>query len=217
MCIKVSMTFLVLFVYPDVSCASGSAVWSNNISTLRSSDANKASKDSVDYGTSTYVFSGLPRDSMDVFVIKNKDGIERILLRYYNRYDSITNIDSLFAVISACDFSPIANKRMLSFHIYVLSQTLRNKIDGYVGEYAVESCYRLFCNYPGYFYQHVTYLSSELRDRLTENIVMGLYYNDVEKPQLEQLIQKQKERLPQYEQLIHSFYRSLVELRQLIP
>lgn len=172
-------------------------------------------KDSTDYNVSPYVFNDLPEDSMSLLV--NKKTISRILYRYYNKYASISNQDSLFAVMSACDFSLTADKNILSFYIYVFFHTLENKIDGYIGELVIENSYNLFRNYPGYFYQHIICLNNELKERLAENIIMGFYYRDIEASQIESIVEKHKKIFPQYKLQIDDFLQKIEAIKELIP
>ena len=154
------------------------------------------SKDSTDYSISPYVFDVLQADSMDGFVRSYKDAIGYTLLHYYGKYDSVSNLDSVAAVMSACDFSLKAEKELLPFYIYVFFQALKNKLDGYVGVLVVEKCYELFGNYPGYFYPHFASLKKEVKLNLAEKVAIGFKYRGVDFSQIESIIKKHKIRLP---------------------
>lgn len=180
--------------------------------------AKSISKDSVvDSGTSLYIFDNLPIDSMDCFVGKNKKEIGQTLLRYYGKYNSISDTDSVFAIMSACDFSQKANRGLLSFYIHVLVHALQNKIDGYVGECAIDKCYDLFKNYPGYFYQHLVYLNKTMKEHLAEYIFMGFYYESMDIEQIGLVVTKHLKLFPQYEGQINLFYLMLNDVSKVMP
>lgn len=175
-------------------------------------------KDSVvDSGTSLYIFDNLSIDSMDCFVEKNKKAIGQTLFLYYGKYNSISDIDSVFAVMSACDFSQKADGNLLSFYIHVLTHALQNKIDGYVGECAVDKCYDLFKNHPGYFYQHFVYLNKTMKEHLAEYIFMGFYYDCMDIEQIKLLVTRHLKSFPQYEDQINLFYLMLNDISKVMP
>lgn len=156
-----------------------------------------------DYDVAPCVFDDLPSDSKVKFIHDYKCKFDNVLLRYYDRYATIYEIDTIFEILSLCDFSTKANKESLSFYIHVLFELMKNThIDGYVGEAMVDACYTLFNNYPGVFYQHTRLLERNIQQIFIDNIAMGFYYNDIKEIELDTILKRQEVMLPRLKRQI---------------
>lgn len=155
------------------------------------------------YDISQSVFNDLSLDLKTKFIDRHKDRLNKTLFSYYDRYSEISEIDSIFEILTSCDFSIKADKDLGSFYTYVLFEILKNnKVDGYVGESVTDVCFMLFYNHPGVFYQHIDLADEPTRESLINNVAIGLYYNDMADNELDIILGKQKQMLPGMEKQI---------------
>lgn len=149
------------------------------------------------YEVSLYIFEGLSKDLKNKFVHEHRTTLDDILLRYYDQYATICDLDTVAEVLNSCDFSIKTNRELLSFYIHVLFESLRNAhLDGYVGELMIDACYALFINHPGAFYQHLGLLEKSLQQSFVDSIVRGFYYDDIKEDELDTILKRQEMMLP---------------------
>lgn len=203
--------FLVTLFFVSCSHKNNNSVSERNDSIVINNNQVKSDNDTAlsapvlkpDYYQSEYIFDRLPIDSMYAFVRNHRAQIDEKLYRYYGDYSGINDLDSVFEVMVACDFSPQANKRMLSFYVHVLFEIMKNeKIDGYVAEYESDICFELFSNYPGIFYQHVLEANKIIQEKLAENIALIFCMEDIDGNEMNSIFERQKKMLCSYEKTI---------------
>ncbi len=162
------------------------------------------------YEVSLYVFESLSNDLKNKFVNEYRTTFNDILSRYYDRYITICDLDTIAEVLNSCDFSIKTNKELLSFYTHVLFESLRNThSDGYVGELMTDACYALFINHPGVLYQHLGLLDKSLRQTYVDNVVQGFYYNDMKEDELDNILKRQEMMLPKMKKQILMLSRDI--------
>lgn len=214
-------SFIMIFVLMGVLSCNHKNIDNNKIikgSVLHSEQILKEPTDNIkeevhpNYGISLSIFDKLPQDLKTKFIDKYKDSLNTTILSYYDRYSEISEIDSIFEVLTSCDFSQKADKNLVSFYIHVLFEILKNdKVDGYVGESVIDVCFMLFNNYPSFFYQHIDLANKHIRESLVNNIAAGFYYNDITESEIDTIFRKQKKMLPDMEKQISKIGNNIKE------
>ncbi len=133
-----------------------------------------------------------------------KKDIDPIILNYFDKFSEIENIDSIFAVTVAIQFDSIKNTKLIPMNVYILSQIEENKnVDGYVGEFICDQYYKLFINYPGYFYQYIDFLKNKKKSQsdklqgILYTLTNGIYLNS-EKNDLNNIFKEHRSNLKIY-------------------
>lgn len=166
------------------------------------------------YEVSSFLFDTLSDNSKVDYVNKHKKIIGCVLLSCYDKYAMVTNIDSIFKFVTHLDFTPQSNTCLIPFYIHVLAETLKNNnVDGYVGETIVDICFSFFSNFPGFFYQYLHFVDESTKESLMNNIVIGLYYNDIDEKVLDSMFYQQQVMLPEERKNIFNF-KKYVESRK---
>lgn len=160
------------------------------------------SEHTISKDTLSFLFDTLPNQEKKQFIETHQMEIPEIILSYYDKYDAIENIDSVFDVLAAFDFSKTMSTPRLSFLIYAFNQTLKSPSDGYVGEMRIDVCYSLFSHYPGCFYQYLSYASVDEQETLMNEIAMYLVLNNISEKDWEYILQRHKSIFPQFEPII---------------
>lgn len=164
-----------------------------------------------DYETSSYIFDSLPQEAKLRFINKYENDISQTIVSYFDKYSTISHVDSIFEVLMACDFSIRVNKELLPFYIHILSDVIENeKTDGYVGESVDDVCYLFLNNYPGRFYQYISFVDNDLKESLIGFTAGGIYFNNMNG--IDSIFETHKAMLPDQRKLISSLAKRIKEV-----
>lgn len=108
------------------------------------------------------VFDSLSPSLKDKYLNSLKNDLDPMVLRYYNKYRLISDMDTIFEILHYCSFDSLPNKNIVPLNRYILSEIEKNKhCDGYIGEFITDQHYYFFMRFPGYFYQYLNYLKNK--------------------------------------------------------
>lgn len=149
------------------------------------------------------IFDTLSLDVKNKFLEKHRDKFKPALLTYYDNYDKVEHIDSIFDILSACDFSTETSDSELAFYCHVLNKVINNdNVDGYVSEMCMDQCYSLFNNHPAYFYQYYDFVDDETKSLLISYIYANFQILEIDIDKINVKLQEHIDRFPQQKAII---------------
>lgn len=180
----------------------------------QNADANAAQVGTEEYLNSDFdtypvVFDSLPSSLKNKYLNSLKNDVNPMVLRYYNKYHLISDLDTIFEILHYCSFDSISNKNLVPLNRYILSEAEKNKrCDGDVGEYITDQHYFFFMNYPGYFYQYLNYLkykgeSDEIKNILYTTFSCAIVMYNLKIEDLQKIFNKHKANIKGFDAMIN--------------
>lgn len=145
------------------------------------------------------MFHFLSMETSPRFIKERGMCVDERISRYWGRYKEIKDVDTLFNVLVACDFSPQVDVEELALYVYVMGEALDNeRLDGYVGELVCARYGALHMYHPACLFQYLHFADEEKRRTILIYLCREWYYAGLSEEALNVLLERHKKNLGQY-------------------